>query len=205
MDRDVVVRLVQTIFEFANELEKEKTRIHEAVTSIKVMDEDGTLSIPYLKETIRKRSERIDVLSDTAKRYEITCQVYWEQGLFESNQKPKIEHFTYVLENYRKVVVSFFEFVRSYENYRPKNAEDIRKQVLSILSKKKFVLDGSFEGDFSTWVGVYARPADKPPYLDPVNAEEAELQNMYRDEDGFARDFSEWFEWEIINGTVVEK
>ena len=51
---------------------------------------------------------------------------------------------------------------------------------------------------------MYARPSDKPTYLDAITEKEAELQNKYRDENGFKRDFAEWFEWRIENGQLFE-
>lgn len=204
MEQEVIDRIVQTISDFAGELEKEKTRIHEAVNSISLMDEDHTLSIPFLKQTIKQRSDRIFRLNEISKKHEITCQVYLEQGLFTNSQKAKVEHYIYVSNNYKKVTESFFEFVKKYEYYTSKNAEEIKKQVRSILNKRNFVIDGCFEGDFVNWVGVYARPSDKPTYLDAITEKEAELQNKYRDENGFKRDFAEWFEWRIENGQLFE-
>ncbi|NSP76992.1 hypothetical protein HRE95_12080, partial [Enterococcus faecalis] len=48
---------------------------------------------------------------------------------------------------------------------------------------------------------VYARPKDKPTYLDPANAEEVVLQEKYS-VNGFKQDFSEWFEFEIKDNVV---
>lgn len=204
MEQEVVDRFVKVISDFAYVLEKEKTRIHETVQSIKVMAEDHTLTIPFLKQMIKQHSDKIFRLNEMSKKYEITCQVYWEQGLFTNSQKIKAEHFIYVLDNYKVVTKKFFEFVKKYEHYTPENAEEIKKQVYSILDKNGFIVDGYFEGDFLNWVGVYARPSDKPTYLDAITKEEVELQNKYRDENGFKRDYAEWFEWEIENGRVIE-
>ena len=70
--------------------------------------------------------------------------------------------------------------------------------------EKGYLVDSYFEGDYETWVGVYARPENKPTYLDPTTSEDAYLQNRYR-VDGFKQDFAEWFEWEIENGEVKEE
>lgn len=82
---------------------------------------------------------------------------------------------------------------------------DVRKeletQVREILRKQGYLVDSYFEGDYKTWIGVYARPEDKPTYLDPVTSEDAYLQNKYRI-DGFKQDFAEWFEWSIEDGVV---
>ncbi|MEX1447942.1 Phi-29-like late activator, partial [Enterococcus sp. C76] len=68
--------------------------------------------------------------------------------------------------------------------------------------KKGYVIDGYFEGDYDTWIGVYARPEDKPTYLDPIDFEGALLQEKYS-VDGFKQDFAKWFEWQIKNGRLV--
>ena len=80
----------------------------------------------------------------------------------------------------------------------------IKNQVREILRKKGYLVDSYFEGDYETWLGVYARPENKPTYLDPTTSEDAYLQNRYR-VDGFKQDFAEWFEWEIENGEVKEE
>ncbi|WP_249540745.1 hypothetical protein, partial [Escherichia coli] len=76
-----------------------------------------------------------------------------------------------------------------------------RNQVREILKKKGYIVDSYFESDYVTWVGVYARPENKPTYLDPATSEDAYLQNKYRVDD-FKQDFAEWFEWEIANDIV---
>lgn len=84
-------------------------------------------------------------------------------------------------------------------------AEDqfIKAQVRAELQKQDFVTDSLFEGDFTTWVGVYARPKDKPTYLDPWDEEEEAEQDKYRI-NGMKQDFSEWFEWKIENLKITD-
>lgn len=79
----------------------------------------------------------------------------------------------------------------------------LKAQVREELKEQGFIIDSSFEGDFKTWIGVYARPKDKPTYLDPQNDKEAEEQEQYSI-NGFKQDFSEWFEWEIKNLKIKE-
>ena len=64
-----------------------------------------------------------------------------------------------------------------------------------MLEKKGYIVDSPFEGDFERWIGVYARPKDKPTYLDPMDGEEVGLQEVYS-VDGF--------EGEIVEGKVKE-
>ena len=57
--------------------------------------------------------------------------------------------------------------------------EELKKQARLLLEKKGYIVDSPFEGDFERWIGVYARPKDKPTYLDPTDGEEAGLQELY--------------------------
>lgn len=79
--------------------------------------------------------------------------------------------------------------------------KEIQTQVREILRKQGYLVDSYFEGDYKTWIGVYACPEDKPTYLDPATSEDVYLQNKYRI-DGFKQDFAEWFEWSIEDGIV---
>ena len=74
---------------------------------------------------------------------------------------------------------------------------------LNKLEKKGYIVDSPFEGDFERWIGVYARPKDKPTYLDPTDGEEAGLQELYS-VDGFKQDFAKWFEFEVVEGKLKE-
>ncbi|EHQ9018145.1 hypothetical protein KI103_003155 [Enterococcus faecalis] len=81
--------------------------------------------------------------------------------------------------------------------------EELKEQARTELNEWGLIIDGCFEGDFETWIGCYARPKDKPTYLDPQNDKEAEEQEQYSI-NGFKQDFSEWFEWEIKNLKIKE-
>lgn len=76
--------------------------------------------------------------------------------------------------------------------------EALKDQARKELNEHELIVDGCFEGDYETWLGVYARPKDKPTALDPMTAEEARLQDAYA-VNGFKQDFSEWVEWDIVN------
>ena len=104
---------------------------------------------------------------------------------------------------YEKEVSEFREFVERYKYFEPSNSDELKKQARMLLEKKGFVVDSPFEGDFEKWIGVYARPKDKPTYLDPVDGEEVALQELYSI-DGFKQDFAEWFEFELVDGRVVD-
>lgn len=79
----------------------------------------------------------------------------------------------------------------------------IKAQVREELTKKGFLIDSGFDGDFKTWIGVYARPKDKPTALDPYDEEEEKEQEKYAI-NGMKQDFAEWFEWEIKNLKIKE-
>ena len=108
-----------------------------------------------------------------------------EEKKMEKTKKLQLEDFT---EN---------EFFGTQEQ------QYLKAQVREELKEQGFIIDSSFEGDFKTWIGVYARPKDKPTYLDPQNDKEVEEQEQYSI-NGFKQDFSEWFEWEIKNLKIKE-
>ncbi|MFS7398075.1 hypothetical protein [Carnobacterium maltaromaticum] len=81
--------------------------------------------------------------------------------------------------------------------------EVVKQKVREFLREKGYLIDSSFEGDFTTWVGVYARPRNRPTYLDPSDSEEAAFQDKFSI-NGFNQDFSEWFEWKIKGNELVE-
>lgn len=83
------------------------------------------------------------------------------------------------------------------------NIEVVKEKVRELLNEKGYIVDGSFEGDFTTWVGVCARPRNRPTYLDANDSEEAAEQDKYSI-NGFKQDFSELFEWEIKGNELVE-
>jgi len=87
--------------------------------------------------------------------------------------------------------------------YGTQEQQYLKAQVREELKEQGFVIDGSFEGDFSTWIGVYARPKDKPTYLDPQDDKELKEQEKYSI-NRLKQDFSEWFEWGIENLKIVQ-
>ena len=80
--------------------------------------------------------------------------------------------------------------------------EVIKEKVREFLSEKGYVAE-TFDGDFETWIAVYARPVNMPSSLDPSDWEEAALQDKYG-RNGFKQDFSEYFEWKIKGAELVE-
>ena len=56
------------------------------------------------------------------------------------------------------------------------NIDIVKEKIGNYLKRKGFLIDSPFEGDFIKWVGVYARPMNRPTYLDANDSEEAEDQ-----------------------------
>ncbi|KXF71703.1 hypothetical protein [Enterococcus faecalis] len=71
-----------------------------------------------------------------------------------------------------------------------------KEQARKELQERGLIIEGNFEGDFETYIGCYARPINKPTALDPANEQEKYAVN------GFPQNFTEWYEWEIINGKL---
>ncbi|MEX1447882.1 hypothetical protein [Enterococcus sp. C76] len=84
---------------------------------------------------------------------------------------------------------------KKLENGIEDGKEVLKEEVRKFLYEKGYEIDSSFEGDFVTWIGVYARPKGKFTYLDSVDEE----ANLY-----VKQDFGDWFEWKIQNGYLVE-
>lgn len=79
--------------------------------------------------------------------------------------------------------------------------EQLKEQARKELQERGLIIEGTFEGDFETYIGCYARPINKPTALDPANEQEAQEQEKYA-VNGFPQNFTEWYEWEIINGKL---
>lgn len=50
-----------------------------------------------------------------------------------------------------------------------KSVEQLKEQARNDLHQRGLVIEGSFESDFETYIGCYARRLDKPTALDPMN------------------------------------
>ncbi|EMF0128875.1 hypothetical protein EQ856_08930 [Enterococcus hirae] len=79
--------------------------------------------------------------------------------------------------------------------------EQLKEQARKGLQERRLIIEGSFEGDFETYMGCYARPINKPTALDPMNEQEVQEQEKHA-MNGFPQDFTEWYEWEINNGKL---
>lgn len=76
--------------------------------------------------------------------------------------------------------------------------EQLKEQARKGLQERGLIIEGSFEGDFETYMGCYARSINKPTALDPMNEQEVQEQEKHA-MNGFPQDFTEW---EINNGKL---
>lgn len=159
------------------------------------------MTIPFLKTTFEKLSESNEELLKEISRYDNTYVVY--EAEMTVKEKAIWEEFFSIKKLYDKDFSEFASFKEKYKYFEPKNSEELKKQARLLLKKKGYIVDSPFEGDFERWIGVYARPKDKPTYLDPTDGEEAGLQELYS-VDGFKQDFAEWFEFEVVEGKLKE-
>lgn len=166
-------------------LEEKQYKLQKRISCIIEKNEKQLVIARHLKSCIL---ECLDQKIDSKSR---SLFFYWEEK--QSDFVTEYRMFLLVKDD-----------MKSWEDVVGNSKEVLKEEVRKLLRKKGYVIDSFFEGDFVTWIGVYARPADKPTYLDPMTEKDAELQEKYRDENGFKRDFGEWFEWEIKKGHLVE-
>lgn len=197
--REFIERITAAIVKVSEDLEQTTTSIRHKMIEIKRLDNGGTLTIPVLKKAIEFCSTEIESAIKEISNHDHLFTIYRDDmtdadlGKWEDYHDAKVE---FTKQHYK-----YSSFAEEYKYFKPNNSEDIEKQVRRICQRKGCIIDGGFEGDYDTWVGVYARPEDKPTYLDAANGEEVELQEKYM-VGGFKQDFSEWFEWTIEDGKV---
>lgn len=196
-------KLVQNLSEVISVLENQYKFVKKAMQDITSKEENGTLTIPYLKNSFEKCLENREDLMRRGNSLESRLSYLSDRPNDLNRHSAITDEFLEVFNRYRICLNLVDEFQEKYSHFIPTNAKLIQQQVKERLLKNGYVVDSNFEGDYATWVGVYARPEDKPTYLDASTAEEAALQNKYR-VDGFKRDFCEWFEWEINEGKISE-
>ncbi len=199
MSREFIERNTKVAISITEKMRKGKSDLQKTKEKIVQLDEQGELTIPFLKTTFEKLLESNEELLKEISRYEYTYVVY--EAEMTVKEKAIWEEFFSVKKLYDKEHSEFSSFKEKYKYFEPKNSEELKKQARVLLEKKGYIVDSPFEGDFERWIGVYARPKDKPTYLDPTDGEEAGLQELYS-VDGFKQDFAEWFEFEIVNGMV---
>ena len=201
MGRECIKQNTKVAITITGKMKQTRNDIQKTKEKIIQLDKQGELIIPYLKTVFEKLLESNEELLKEISRYSYTYVAYEE--LMTVKEKAIWEEFFSVKKIYDKELSEFSSFKEKYKYFEPKNSEELKQQARVLLEKKGYIVDSPFEGDFERWIGVYARPKDKPTYLDPTDGEEVGLQEVYR-VDEFKQDFAEWFEGEIVEGKVKE-
>lgn len=201
MGRECIKQNTKVAITITGKMKQTRNDIQKTKEKIIQLDKQGELIIPYLKTAFEKLLESNEELLKEISRYSYTYVAYEE--LMTVKEKAIWEEFFSVKKIYDKELSEFSSFKEKYKYFEPKNSEELKQQARVLLEKKGYIVDSPFEGDFERWIGVYARPKDKPTYLDPTDGEEVGLQEVYS-VDGFKQDFAEWFEGEIVEGKVKE-
>ncbi|EMC2443984.1 TPA: Phi-29-like late activator [Enterococcus faecalis] len=201
MGRECIKQNTKVAITITGKMKQTRNDIQKTKEKIIQLDKQGELIIPYLKTVFEKLLESNEELLKEISRYSYTYVAYEE--LMTVKEKAIWEEFFSVKKMYDKELSEFSSFKEKYKYFEPKNSEELKQQARVLLEKKGYIVDSPFEGDFERWIGVYARPKDKPTYLDPTDGEEVGLQEVYS-VDGFKQDFAEWFEGEIVEGKVKE-
>ncbi|MDV2914313.1 Phi-29-like late activator [Enterococcus faecalis] len=201
MGRECIKQNTKVAITITGKMKQTRNDIQKTKEKIIQLDKQGELIIPYLKTVFEKLLESNEELLKEISRYSYTYVAYEE--LMTVKEKAIWEEFFNVKKIYDKELSEFSSFKEKYKYFEPKNSEELKQQARVLLEKKGYIVDSPFEGDFERWIGVYARPKDKPTYLDPTDGEEVGLQEVYS-VDGFKQDFAEWFEGEIVEGKVKE-
>ena len=201
MSREFIERNTKVAISITEKMKKGKNDLQKTKEKIVQLDEQGELTIPFFKITFEKLSESNEELLKEISRYSYTYVAH--EAEMTAKEKAVWEEFFSIKKLYDKELSEFASFKEKYKYFEPKNSEELKKQACFLLEKKGYIVDSPFEGDFERWIGVYARPKDKPTYLDPTDGEEAGLQELYS-VDGFKQDFAEWFEFEVVEGKLKE-
>lgn len=201
MGRECIKQNTKVAITITGKMKQTRNDIQKTKEKIIQLDKQGELIIPYLKTVFEKLLESNEELLKEISRYSYTYVAYEE--LMTVKEKAIWEEFFSVKKIYDKELSEFSSFKEKYKYFEPKNSEELKQQARVLLEKKGYIVDSPFEGDFERWIGVYARPKDKPTYLDPTDGEEVGLQEVYS-VDEFKQDFAEWFEGEIVEGKVKE-
>ena len=201
MGRECIKQNTKVAITITGKMKQTRNDIQKTKEKIIQLDKQGELIIPYLKTVFEKLLESNEELLKEISRYSYTYVAYEE--LMTVKEKAIWEEFFSVKKIYDKELSEFSSFKEKYKYFEPKNSEELKQQARVLLEKKGYIVDSPFEGDFERWIGVYARPKDKPTYLDPTDGEEVGLQEVYS-VDGFKQDFAEWFEGDIVEGKVKE-
>ncbi|GGD05861.1 Phi-29-like late activator [Enterococcus wangshanyuanii] len=201
MSKESALRFTKEVRKSTEILRESTDLLVKTTEEIKRLDENDTLTIPMLKKYFKECFTNIEQRDKERRNFNVLFSVY-EKFIQQKDKGIWEEYFTNEII-FSKRVSDFHSLFEEYKYYSPKNKKELEAKARKLLLAKDFVPDSYFEGDYATWIGVYARPKDKPTYLDANDHEEYLLQEKYS-QNGFKQDFSEWFEWEIVNNELVE-
>lgn len=200
VSREFILRITRECGFISEKLDKTTATLNRIMKQIEELDNEGELTIPYLKKRTATGASEITIRQYEMKRSDYLYPL--NEKYMKLSDKTCWSDYFLAVRKFKLTVAEFTDFLDRYKNFVPNNTSELQQKVRDILTKKDFIIDGAFEGDYATWIGVYARPKDKPTYLDPSNEEEARLQEKYS-VDGFKQDFSEWFEWGIKDKELI--
>ncbi|OEG21536.1 hypothetical protein BCR24_06585 [Enterococcus ureilyticus] len=201
MSQELATKFTREVRQKVELVKMTNSLLERTMEDIKTLDDGDDLTIPFLKKTFENCFFEIEEREKESKRFRHLFSVYEKD--IQNVDKGVWEEYFNTLKYYSFRVANFCDIRKKYKHYQPKNKGELEAKVRKLLLAKNFVPDSYFEGDYATWIGVYARPKDKPTYLDANNHEEYLLQGKYS-QNGFKQDFSEWFEWEIANNELLE-
>lgn len=202
MSQELALKFTREVWQQLGLVKATQSLLRKTTEKIAMLDKDGQLTIPFLKKVFGECFSEIEEREKEIKRFRHLFSIY-EQDIMPVNRSVWDEYFSTV-KLFTRAVSVFRVVHKEYKHYQPKNKGELEAKARKLLLAKNFVPDSYFEGDYATWLGVYARPKDKPTYLDANNHEEHLLQEKYS-QNGFKRDFSEWFEWKIVNDELIEE
>ncbi|SJZ77539.1 hypothetical protein SAMN02745116_01400 [Pilibacter termitis] len=178
---------------FTRQFSINQSKVNEGMANIPSLESFMKVSIIHFHDCLRSR---------------IAYSLWVEESMDYIGEVPNIyimpfDEVKSTLTKLEKAKEQFDLFCDEIRHYVPNNAKDLQEQVRKIIHKKGYLLDSDFEGDYHNWIGVYARPKDKPTYLDPDSLEECVKQQKYAI-NGFKQDFAKWFEFTIEKGVVID-
>lgn len=202
LSKEIAIKMTRVVQQRIEIFQKTNSLLLNTKEKIKQLDEDGTLTIPLLHKLFTECFVEVEEREKEYKKYNHLFSIY--ERFIHSLNKSVWERYFMVAKEFELISSDFRNFFEEYKCYSPKNKDELETKARQLLLVKGFVPDSSFEGDYATWLGVYARPKDKPTYLDANDNEEYLLQEKYS-RDGFKQDFSEWFEWDVLKDELKER
>ncbi|MGH1892199.1 Phi-29-like late activator, partial [Enterococcus durans] len=135
----------------------------KTIDRVKMLESSGELNLLFLKKNFEKYTDQIELIQKEIKRISHLYTMYGKE--MQVSERVIWENYYKLEFKFQYTAKEFLSFMEEYKHFIPSNANKLKQRIREILSKKGLIVDGSFEGDYVTWIGVYARPKDKPTYL----------------------------------------